>query len=223
MPHCIHSDKLCESDALIDWSILFQPCTVLNGSVFTWHSPLQSLVFPTRANASLSVVAFCTPFASATLTFHRDRFSFKSPKRSHSPADLLNPPLGTRHSRATLNVTLLVLKHCLFAVPDMQPDNTTKELVRDLRRWLYVSILIPFQTSKLYKSVLARKPKQGQRGLATSNPIRPRTMLTKTTDTSCQQTLSRELYLVIGLPGGGWRVLGSHFKLHIFVAPFISL
>lgn len=136
------------------------------------------------------------PFVPGTLTFHRDRISFKSSKRSHSLADLLNLSLRTRHSRATLNVTLLVLKHCLFAVPDMQPDNTTKESVRDLRRWLYVSILIPFQASKLYKSVLVQKPRQGQCGLATSNPIRPCTMLTKTTDTCCQQTLSRELYLL---------------------------
>lgn len=172
-------------------------------------------------------MAFCTPLASATLTFHRDRFSFKSPKRSHSPADLLNPPLGTRHSRATLNVTLLVLKHCLFAVPDMQPDNTTKELVRDLRRWLYVSILIPFQTTKLYKSFLARKPNQGQRGLATSNPIRPRTMLTKTTDTSCQQTLSRELYLVgpqlldyLEGGGGSWVAISNCTSLWLLLFRF---
>lgn len=178
-----------------------------------------------RANASLSVVAFCTAFASATLTFHRDRLSLKSSKCSHSLADLLNLSLRTRHSRATLNVTLLVLKHCLFAVPDMQPDNTTKEWVRDLRRRLYVSILIAFQPSELYKSVLVQKPGQGQRGLPTGNPIRPRTMLTKTTDTGCQQTLWRELYL-LSLPllhyldeDGS----GSLFQLRLFVPPFIWL
>lgn len=177
------------------------------------------------ANASLSVVAFCTPFASATLTFHRDRISFKSSKRSRSLADLLNLSLRSRRSRATLNVTLLVLKHCLFAVPDMQPDNTTKEWVRDLRRRLYVSILVAFQASRLYKSVLVQKPGQGQRGLATGNPIGPRTVLTKTTDTRCQQTLWRELYppgppLLDYLDEDG---SGSLFQLRLFVPPFICL
>ncbi|RXN15747.1 hypothetical protein ROHU_027909 [Labeo rohita] len=57
----------------------------------------------------------------------------------------------------------------MFCVPDMQPDNTTKEWVRDLRRRLYVSILVAFQASRLYKSVLVQKPGQGQRGLATGD------------------------------------------------------
>lgn len=40
-----------------------------------------------------------------------------------------------------------------------------------------------------------RAPKQGQPGLAVSNPIRSSTMITKPSDTGCQQTLSRQPYL----------------------------
>ncbi len=179
-----------------------------------------------RANASLSVVAFCTAFASATLTFHRDRLSLKSSKCSHSLADLLNLSLRTRRSRATLNVTLLVLKHCLFAVPDMQPDNTTKEWVRDPAPTVICQYPHSFSAVRtVQKRPLFRKPGQGQCGLATGNPIRPCTMLTKTTDTGCQQTLWRELYLLSPpllhyLDEDG---SGSLFQLRLFVPPFIWL
>lgn len=40
-----------------------------------------------------------------------------------------------------------------------------------------------------------RAPNQGQPGLAVSNPIRSSTMITKPSDTGCQQTLSRQPYL----------------------------
>lgn len=121
---------------------------------------------------------------SAALTFHHTGIFFQvSETLPTPPADLLNPLRYKRtFSRATLNVTLLALKPCLFPVPDTQPDNSA-----ETRRCVGIAVGFFFRSSGLYKNILVR----GQCGLAASNPISSRTMPTKSTDTSCRRALSR--------------------------------
>lgn len=61
---------------------------------------------------------------------------------------------------------------------------------------LYVSItVILLACPNCTKPPSFKAPNQGQPGLAASNPIRSSTMITKPSDTSCQQTPSRKPYL----------------------------
>lgn len=87
---------------------------------------------------------------------------------------------------------------CVYAgCWDLQLDSTTKELWWQVpTQTLYVSItVILLACPNCTKPSSFRAPNQGQPGLAASNPIRSSTMITKPSDTGCQQTLSRQPYL----------------------------
>lgn len=97
---------------------------------------------------------------------------------------------------------------------DLQLDITTKELWWQVpTQTLYVSItVILLACPNCTKPSSFRAPNQGQPGLATSNPIRSSTMITKPSDTGCQQTLSRQPYLADPWLQSHWRGL-VYFKL----------
>lgn len=78
-----------------------------------------------------------------------------------------------------------------------QPDSTTKELWWQLpAQTLYVSIaVILLACPDCTKPSSFWVPNQGQSGLAARNPIRSSTMITKPSDTGCQQSLSGQPYL----------------------------
>lgn len=100
---------------------------------------------------------------------------------------------------------------------DLQLDHTTKELWWQVpTQTLYVSItVILLACPNCTKPSSFRAPNQGQPGLAASNPIRSSTMITKPSDTGCQQTLSRQPYLPDPWLQSHWRGL-VHFKFSPF-------
>ena len=116
-------------------------------------------------------------------------------KHSHTSCDLLNSEIQTQllrsHSKCHLssasNVVYLPSQTCNLITQQ-------KNRLRVLTRTLHVSTVILFSCPNCTKHPHSG-PGQGQAGLARGNPIRPGTMLTKPTDTNCQQTLSREPYL----------------------------
>lgn len=98
----------------------------------------------------------------------------------------------------------------------LQLDSTTKELWWQVpTQTLYVSItVILLACPNCTKPSSFRAPNQGQPGLAASNPIRSSTMITKPSDTGCQQTLSRQPYLPDPWLASHRRGL-VHFKLFL--------
>lgn len=172
------------------------------------------------------------------MKFHHNRICFQVIQTpSNTRADLLNLEIQPYLLPSdNLNATFLPHKEkaekrlcvCVCAcmlVWYLQLDLTTKELWWQVpTQTLYVSItVILLACPNCTKPSSFRAPNQGQPGLATSNPIRSSTMITKPSDTGCQQTLSRQPYLADPWLQSHWRGL-VYFKLSPppFASPFIS-
>lgn len=136
---------------------------------------------------------------------HHDRICFEvTGTPSNTRADLVNLEIQPCLLPSdNLNATFLpprVKEKNIVCVCDwdLQLDSTTKELWwQVLTQTLYVSItVILLACPNCTKPSSFRVPNQGQPGLAASNPIRSSTMITKPSDTGCQQTLSSQPYLL---------------------------
>lgn len=159
------------------------------------------------------------------MKFHHERICFEVIRTpSYTRADLLNLEIQPYLLPSdNLNATFLPHKEkeknifcvCAYVCAwDLQLDSTTKELWWQVpTQTLYVSItVILLACPNCTKPSSFRAPNQGQPGLAASNPIRSSTMITKPSDTGCQQTLSRQPYLPDPWLQSHWRGL-VHFKL----------
>lgn len=146
------------------------------------------------------------------MKFHHERICFEVIRTpSYTRADLLNLEIQPYllpsdnlnatflpHKEKEKNIFCVCAYVCVCARAwDLQLDSTTKELWWQVpTQTLYVSItVILLACPNCTKPSSFRAPNQGQPGLAASNPIRSSTMITKPSDTGCQQTLSRQPYL----------------------------